>query len=89
MPRILFDKAVPDFRILPMRLDISVPSIRLVDCDDIGRIGRGQRSIAFDDHQIVVVRAGSLETEVVRSRHDHGILAERIEHDDLAVNVNA
>ena len=31
----------------------------------------------------------SLVAEIVRSGHDHRILAERIEHDHLAVDVNA
>jgi hypothetical protein len=72
-----------------MGLDIGVPPVGLVDRDDVGGIGGGERRVAFDDHEVVVVNARRLEAEIVRSRHHHRIGAERIEHDHLAVDVHA
>ena len=72
-----------------MRVDIGIPPVILIDSDDVGGIGNGQRAVAFNDHQVVVVFARSLEAEIVRARHDNRVRAEGVEHDHFAMDVNA
>ena len=85
---VVVHQAMPHLGVFAVGFDVAVPAIGLVDGDDVDGVGGGEGSVAFDDDQVVVICVGRLEAEVVRARHHHGIFAERIEHDDLAVDVD-
>jgi hypothetical protein len=56
---------MPHLRILAVRLNVGVPAVTLIDRDDVGGEGCGERCVAFDDHQVVVILAGSLVAQIV------------------------
>jgi len=88
LPLIVIDETVPHVGICPMSFHVAVPTIGLEYRKDVDGVGRGKRPVAFDNDQIIVIRVGGFETEVVRPGHHYRFFAERIEHNDFAMNVD-
>src|ERR1700686_2398275 len=88
LPLVVIFQPVPNARILPVSFNVTVPAIRLEDRDYVNRIRNSQERVALDDHQVIVIGVGGLEAAIVRSSHYDRIVAKRIEHYHLAVNVD-
>src|SRR5208283_3184764 len=65
LPLIVVHQAMPHLGITLVMADIAVPAVGLEDGNDVDGIRSRQRSIAFDDQQVVVVLARCLEAQVV------------------------
>ena len=61
---------------------------RSVTTSGVAAICGGKGRVSLDDHEVVIVRTRGLESHVVRTCHHNRILPERIDDDDLAVNVH-
>ncbi len=57
----------------------------LVDVEHIDEDVLRQRLVADDDDAVLVIAVARLGAEVVGTEDDHGLVAERVDHEDLAV----
>ena len=65
LPLIIIYQSVPHPRILTVGFNVAVPPISLVDGDDIDRISRGERRVAFNDYEIVVISVRGFESQIM------------------------
>ena len=74
---------------LALQLVFDLPravTIMIVDVKYMDGVSLGQRPVAVDDCQVLVVFVGRLVSKVVAAGRDYAILGQRINHDDLVMN---
>jgi len=62
------------------------PAVVAVDIHHVGGVGLGQRAVAADDEQVLIVLIRRFVPQVVAAGDHHAVLGERIHDHDLVVD---
>jgi hypothetical protein len=79
---------MPDVRVFTMCFNVAVPAICVEYGDNIYGVGLRERSVPFNNDEVVIIRVRRFKAKIMGASHHDRVVAERIKHDHLAVNVN-